>query len=101
MVSNMQFGKNGISNKAVGRKVFGTSFFNSLASSASIASGSLRTVNGVVAVLVCLLAFNERIAIVNGDKTHGLNYGKKQRVLIITNQRKCCSEKKIYKKYGK
>lgn len=86
IVSNQSFVKNGISDKVVGGKVLGTSFSNSLAPSARTtnrASGSLRTVFGLVAVIVCLLAFNERIVIVSGVTIPGLNYGKKQRAFII------------------
>lgn len=83
---NLPFGENGIS-EVVDGKLVGMPFSNSLASSAMTtnrASGSLRTVCGLVAVIICLLAFNERIIIVRGDSIPGLNYGKRQRVFIIT-----------------
>lgn len=82
IVSNQLFGRNEISDKVVCGKVLRTSFANSVAS-ANRASGTLRTVCGLVAVIVCLLAFNERIVIVSGDTIPGLNYGKQFLLLLL------------------
>lgn len=75
-VSAKPFGKNGISDRVVGEKVRVRCFSTSEAASTS--AGNVRTICGLVAVIVCLLAFNERIVIVSGDTIPGLNYGKKR-----------------------